>query len=457
MRNLALSRNALLCLSLSVGLLSSGIAQDDDAPPPVKSGVQITFVPPPLEGTLSLGIFDKAGKLVRSLHREATEAEFTVGLNGFVTRWDGLDDAGKLAPAGSYTARGYAVGDVEVEGVALHGNDWITDEESPRIRRITGLAFLQATEASGKSQPSCQLAAETVDGRQITVQLAADGSVLGQAAADESAALTKDLKPGVTIRDGRVFVKQDPSAVEFEVPGVNAAVYAFRLFPETPDARPKVNAGSLWIIEKTVAGSEVKQFLTTGEFRRRLKVDPSEPQPIAISSSMDANRVLLLEEGPGEQRVRLLAMEAVEPNQGDGPEAPPVQSTWKTVFSRSILTSDDFASVATKLKRAHPFKPEAKYTARLLPNPLMKDASTTVDLQVAIDESGAYLRTTDGLPLSALTEAPALKWAVIGREGSGKLLTLLESDGAVIEEFRVRKLANMMAFDAGIYEWTGRK
>jgi hypothetical protein len=26
-----------------------------------------------------------------------------------------------------------------------------------------------------------------------------------------------------------------------------------------------------------------------------------------------------------------------------------------------------------------------------------------------------------------------------GREGSGKLLTILQSDGAVVEEFRVRK------------------
>jgi hypothetical protein len=33
-----------------------------------------------------------------------------------------------------------------------------------------------------------------------------------------------------------------------------------------------------------------------------------------------------------------------------------------------------------------------------------------------------------------------------------KALRVFQSDGAVVEEFRVRKLANMMAFEAGEYE-----
>jgi hypothetical protein len=97
-----------------------------------------------------------------------------------------------------------------------------------------------------------------------------------------------------------------------------------------------VNSQSVWVIEKTAAGTEVKQFLTSGEFRRRLKIDPKEPQPVAISASLDANEILLIEEAAGEQRVRLLSLEAVEPNAPEDADAPPVLSTWKTVFSRSI-------------------------------------------------------------------------------------------------------------------------
>src|SRR6266576_352168 len=92
-----------------------------------------------MEGTLSLGIYDKAGKLVRVLAREATEKEFAIGLNGLITYWDGRDDAGLPLPAGTYWARGYSVGAIEVEGVAYHCNDWMLDDESPRIRRVLNI------------------------------------------------------------------------------------------------------------------------------------------------------------------------------------------------------------------------------------------------------------------------------------------------------------------------------
>jgi hypothetical protein len=44
--------------------------------------VRISFVPPPLEGTISLGIYDKSGKLVRVLHQEAQLNEFAIGADG---------------------------------------------------------------------------------------------------------------------------------------------------------------------------------------------------------------------------------------------------------------------------------------------------------------------------------------------------------------------------------------
>lgn len=75
--------------------------------------VRIQFVPPPMEGTISLGIFDEQGKLVRVLHREAKIENFSVEENSLSTSWDGKNDAGEDAPAGKYRARGYAVGDLK--------------------------------------------------------------------------------------------------------------------------------------------------------------------------------------------------------------------------------------------------------------------------------------------------------------------------------------------------------
>jgi hypothetical protein len=77
--------------------------------------VRISFLPPPLEGTISLGVYDGSGKLVRVLHQEAELNEFTIGADALVTQWDGKNDDGGDLPAGKYRAHGYLVGHFKVE------------------------------------------------------------------------------------------------------------------------------------------------------------------------------------------------------------------------------------------------------------------------------------------------------------------------------------------------------
>ena len=77
--------------------------------------VRISFLPPPLEGRISLGVYDKSGQLVRVLHQEAEVDEFTVGADALITKWDGKNDDGDDLPAGKYHARGYLVGHLKVE------------------------------------------------------------------------------------------------------------------------------------------------------------------------------------------------------------------------------------------------------------------------------------------------------------------------------------------------------
>jgi hypothetical protein len=68
-----------------------------------------------MEGAISLGIYDPSGKLVRVLHREAKGDQFVAALDGYITHWDGLDDAGHPLPPGHYSASGYMVGPVTVQ------------------------------------------------------------------------------------------------------------------------------------------------------------------------------------------------------------------------------------------------------------------------------------------------------------------------------------------------------
>ena len=121
-----MNRIAILFLTL-VALLHPAQAEGDD----------IAFAVPS-SGRITLGVFDKTGKLVRTLHAMDEEDAFRVGLNGYITKWDGLDDAGQRAPAGHYHVRGYLIEDVTVDGVAYHFNDWMTGDDDPSIRHVVG-------------------------------------------------------------------------------------------------------------------------------------------------------------------------------------------------------------------------------------------------------------------------------------------------------------------------------
>src|SRR5438105_14901119 len=80
-------------LALLISLLAfSVVAQESPSPTaspsasptpsatatPARSA-RISFLPPPLEGTISLGIYDRDGKLVRVLVQEGAVDEFEVG------------------------------------------------------------------------------------------------------------------------------------------------------------------------------------------------------------------------------------------------------------------------------------------------------------------------------------------------------------------------------------------
>jgi hypothetical protein len=414
----------LLFITHTSYLIPPACAQDTEPLPPKKGGVRITFLPPPMEGTLSLGIYDKAGKLVRVLANEATDKDFTIGLNGLITSWDGRDDAGAPLPAGTYTVRGYSVGGIEVEGVAYHCNDWMFDDESPRLRRILGIELPK----SGR----LVLQAEGADGKPQRVPCDQAGQFAGEIPPAEE-------KPAAAIVDGRVVIREGEETRTLNLPELTKPLDA------------SLGHDGVWVIDQVDEKIEVKEYTLAGEFRRRLAVDPTEPAPKRIFASRTSDLIFLIEEQPGLQRVRGLALET--PPAGAAKDGEPATSTWKTVLAKSIVNSDSFPAVANRFGRILPFLPRDKFTAHLLPNPLLRQALTTVNVTIGFDAGGSFLKTLDGLPLRRFTQAPNLKWAVIGQEASGKQLTIFQSDGAVVEEFKARKLANMMAFDAGEYEW----
>ena len=68
-----------------------------------------------MDGTISVGIYDQAGKIVRVVHQNAQLNDFTIASDSLVTRWDGKDDGHQDLPSGRYHAHGYLVGPIKRE------------------------------------------------------------------------------------------------------------------------------------------------------------------------------------------------------------------------------------------------------------------------------------------------------------------------------------------------------
>src|SRR2546421_551234 len=74
--------------------LANAQVPSSPAPSPLiapSRSVPLSFLPPPMEGTISLGIYNDADQLVRVLHQEAGLDEFSIGADALVTKWDGKE------------------------------------------------------------------------------------------------------------------------------------------------------------------------------------------------------------------------------------------------------------------------------------------------------------------------------------------------------------------------------
>ncbi len=92
-----------------------------------------------------------------------------------------------------------------------------------------------------------------------------------------------------------------------------------------------------------------------------------------------------------------------------------------------------------------------KVKIKLLPNPLLKDERVTVELAVGVDADGSFLKTADGLPLCTISETQALGRA-LSPLAWPNAIDVFQDDGAVVEQFRITGVDQMMSFDCGGFE-----
>jgi len=205
--------------------------------------------------------------------------------------------------------------------------------------------------------------------------------------------------------------------------------------------------GTRWAIERGEKGIEVKQISGSGEFLRRLPISRDEPQPKAIAASTTQNRIYLLEENESRQRVRALSLAATK-NEG----AEQAVSEWKVDFEKSIVAHKNFSvvdgkPVPTPAEENFPDKVKVKLQA----NPLLNDDRVTVEMMIGVDADGSFIKAADGLPLCTISETQNLGRALLLAHGASAL-DIFQDDGAVVEQFRVTGVDQMLSFDCGGFE-----
>jgi hypothetical protein len=428
----------LLCATLSA------FTQAQESPTPSASPaasstrtVRLSFVPPPLEGTFSLGIYDQDNKLVRILHREADLSEFAIGHDALNTSWDGKNDAGELLPAGKYRARGCVVGDLKIEGVGYFFNDWVTDENSPRIRRIENFACASAEQL--------MLLVTLNDGKQKAIACDSSGRIIrsnNDAASDSFDDLVSPKRLKVRAASGKLSLWINDKE--------QTVAWSNLVAPESAAFGKDEN---VWVVDRVEAGSadtELKEFSKGGEFLRRLAVEPGQPRPTIVRASTTEDKVFLLEQNQAVQQLRGLALLATKK---EGTAGEQQVSDWKIFLEKRIVAHHDFSLVngRPEVSSTNGKSAPEKVAIKLRANDLISDKHPRIEIVADFDEDGSYLKTSDGLPLRTISETARLNRVLFAADGD-KAINVFQDDGAVVEQFRVSDLDQMMEFDCGDFE-----
>lgn len=498
---------AFLFLCAGAAFTADDVAATDDFADtreiPVAPPVTITFAPPEVDGRFVLGIFNSDGFLIRTLLADEDESAFDVGLNGFVTTWDGNTDDGAAAPPGRYFVRGYVVGDMDVEGVDYHFNDWAADGFG--AWRALGDVLLVGPDRT-------LVLAETSDGWEWIALNASNEILWRQPAPDRRVATSADwivvggegalqiLNPASGEEVGRIPVTQDDllfsmtgnrlivwaddALKKYDLPATEPvgeprelsavqslaatragavavgssgdAVEILWLFEDGERAfrwdsglevfatAPGADGESIWIAVEGEGHRMVREFDAEGESLRELLIEPENPMPTRISTA--SGMLGLFSSWDSGTRWIVLKREA-----DSGTEAAADSRTvdWRIISDRTTTDSDAFGLrrgvlVADGERATLPTSLEV----RLEPNPLAPRRRQTLKLDIRVEGGRAWITAEDGLRLVPVSEGGA--WARVGMEaGAPGEASVFLGDGWVVEEFLVRGLGAIYAFDAG--------
>jgi len=473
---------------------------------------EITFAVPDA-GRITLGVFDKSGKLVRTLHRLAPEKDFQVGLNGYTTRWDGRDDTGRRLPAGRYHLRGYLVGNVHVSGEDYHFNEWASDDQAPKLIRILDFAFLEngdvvllaagpaanallaryspdkgflwsndltaarAEQAAAGPEPSAASSAPAL-------QLAANGTtaIVRSKAGWDFYALEGGVvaPPKSSEGDLPAAVAANPEAI-FEatsagLTSIGLSDWSAQNILIPPPAFVALDADATRLIGASEDGIRLRKLDapfekiplaaavtslslgTEGTFWIVGKEPGSPSRAVAqISQSGEVLRSLRPElDGPQPDLIRasrtsdtFALLESRPGLQRLRVMERSPEGTWVIAWQRTIEDSSRFGFIEDKLAADAGDKPQAGELTVRLEKNELTGRSDLLSLRADFDKTGTRLVSPDGLPLVDISPRADVARVAISRGGKPDQIRFLQGDRSVVEEFSVGGLNHIIPIDAG--------
>lgn len=480
---------AIFCAN-SFGTLNALNAQNEEP-----NSNQLMFVPPPVEGVISLGVYDSRGKLIRVLKKSAEIDTFKSGLDGLIIDWDRNDSQGKPAPNGKYFARGVLTGDVKIEGVAFHLNDWIDSSDGPRIRKVFSATLLNGFrpavlafasqpeivvfESNGKRSKAIPLGfnplAVKAEGSRLVVF---DNTRLMLIDPASGAQVSQQNLPN--IRDADVFGNRvvalsgnqisyliNDAPQDLKPPAEDlyrCAVLASSIMVASKQAKIwrlegqefiPVEAGetgelldmsagasdSVWLLVKTPTGTFTKQIDPSGKNLREIELPPELQTVTRLGASRNDDALLLIADNGGIQRV--IGVRFQGSNQGT--------SIWEKWFDRTLTAFKFFDLKEGKVVPADAKIDSPPAFVKPANNPMENTRQALFQLIIVTDETGAWVATVDGLPLFQVCATKEIKQTRCISDGANGL-RVYASDGTVVEEYHLTSLENLFRFDAGSFD-----
>jgi hypothetical protein len=479
---------ALLLCFVSLHTLK---AQDEES-----NANKLLFVPPPVEGVISLGAYDSKGKLVRVLKKAAEIDTFKSASDGLVIDWDRNDSQGKPVPNGKYFARGVMIGDVKIEGVAFHLNDWVDSSDDTRIRKVLSATLLDAQrpvvladasqaevvvfESNGNRSSTIPLQfnplrikaagqnlllfdkvqlmlIDPASGAQVSRQNLADvrdADALGdrtvvlsgnQIKFQVNSATPQDLKPPAEELFRSVVLSSSivVASKEAHIWRLDGEQFTAIDAGETGELLD-MSAGasdSVWLLVKTSTATLLKQIDPSGKVQREMELPPDLQTVTRLGASRNGDALLLMSDDGTTQRVIGVRFRAA--NQG--------KSIWEKWFERTLTSFKFFDLKEGKVVPADAKTDSPPVFVKPANNPMENTRQALFQLSIVADETGAWVASVDGLPLFQVCATKNIKQTRCISDGANGL-RVYASDGTVVEEYHLTSLENLFRFDAGSFD-----